>query len=124
MISYCRMEPGHPEWREFRRRMDQAFSSMQCGAGPHDEAADKAKLDAIMNAPNFEEAIQIADTTVCDLFKVTRVVLREMGLSEGAIAATLENFDDLGGGCDCKAPAELEGTYDIGRSIDAHRSRN
>jgi hypothetical protein len=70
MISYCRMEPGHPEWREFRRRMDQALSSMQCGAGPHDEAADKAKLDAIMNAPNFEEAIQIADTTVCDLFKV------------------------------------------------------
>jgi len=128
MMNDCKMEPGHPDWQEFRRRMDQALTSTQCGAGPHDEAAEareRARFNAIENAPSMEAAIEILDAAPPrDAFKITRIVLAEMGLSEGAIAATVENFNDLTGYCDCSAPTAISNIHDVGRSVDAHRNRN
>jgi hypothetical protein len=128
MMNNCKMEPGHPEWTEFRRRMDEALAANQCGAGPHDEAAEAAEtatFNAIVNAPSMEAGIEIFDAIPRrDRFKVTRLVLIEMGLSESAIAATLENFTDLTGDCDCTAPRVVEDIYNVGRWVDAHLNRN
>jgi len=77
MMNDCKMEPGHPDWQEFRRRMDQALTSTQCGAGPHDEAAEareRARFNAIENAPSMEAAIEILDAAPPrDAFKITRL---------------------------------------------------
>jgi hypothetical protein len=92
--------------------MDKALTLAPCGAGPHDEDAERATFEAITNAPSMEDAIEIANPHVCDPFKISRAVLPDMGLSEAAITATLEDFDDLAAGCDCRAVAEMDETYE------------